>query len=399
MTKILLLIVSLISVLAFVLAIYFLFKNTSQFKNRKKSLIIIISLILIAISFFILAVAVNYVDEVFNQPNDFKDFTNIGAYGDFFGGILNPILAFIGIIAASLAFYAQYEANRQVQIQFEEQKKKDYIQNFENTFYNLINIQNQIISDIDLKPKKIFHFNSELKDFIGNNKIVNESYSENLKLDENSEITSRDVFVYIFDLLDYLLLIDSRIFIDSDIEFIERNIEDVNKFNKVFLTEFDITYNKYKIESKFPPIYNKIYSAVSSDLGHYFRNFYRIIKFIDIANFSENKVDDYKVKYNYTSILRAQISDAELKVLFFNCIYFHGKEKFKPLLEKYSFFKIINTKKIKNNIFISYYRFYDKTAFNPMKTDEQIKNFLDNKVTYDLVIKKNEKKDNATETS
>lgn len=150
MTKILLLIVSLISVLAFVLAIYFLFKNTSQFKSRKKSLIIIISLILIAISFFIIAIAINYIDDVFNQPTSFKDFTNIGAYGDFLGGILNPILAFIGIIAASLAFYAQYEANRQVQIQFKEQKKKERLDYIFNKFNSQIQLILEEINNFQL---------------------------------------------------------------------------------------------------------------------------------------------------------------------------------------------------------------------------------------------------------
>lgn len=173
MTKILLLIVSLISVLAFVLAIYFLFKNTSQFKSRKKSLIIIISLILIAISFFIIAIAINYIDDVFNQPTSFKDFTNIGAYGDFLGGILNPILAFIGIIAASLAFYAQYEANRQVQIQFKEQKKKERLDYVFNKFNSQIQLILEEINNFQLSH----YYTIYLKD-----KPVNPGFDGNIFL-------------------------------------------------------------------------------------------------------------------------------------------------------------------------------------------------------------------------
>ena len=159
---------SLISAISFGLAIYFIFMNTNEFSNKiKHNKTIIVSLILLAISLVIIGFTIDYIVDIYKEPQDFKkDFSKIGTYGDFFGGILNPILAFIGIIAASLAFYAQYEANKQVQVQFEEQKKNDYVQKFESNFYNLLSIHHQIVSDIDLKTKKIFHFNMELESFI-----------------------------------------------------------------------------------------------------------------------------------------------------------------------------------------------------------------------------------------
>lgn len=68
-------------------------------------------------------------------------------------------------------------------------------------------------------------------------------------------------------------------------------------------------------------------------MGHYFRNLYHIVKFVDKANISN--------KREYTNILRAQLSTGELLLLYFNCLSRYGNEKFKPLVEKYSLLKTI----------------------------------------------------------
>lgn len=61
-------------------------------------------------------------------------------------------------------------------------------------------------------------------------------------------------------------------------------------------------------------------------LGHYFRNLYRIVKFVDDAN-----VEDAD---NYIGVIRAQLSSAELQLLFYN-LFGPGRAKFLPLAEKY----------------------------------------------------------------
>jgi hypothetical protein len=75
-------------------------------------------------------------------------------------------------------------------------------------------------------------------------------------------------------------------------------------------------------------IYEEIYYKTQHILGHYFRNLYRIIKFFDQSSIVDKKF--------YTDIVRAQISNQELMLLFYNCLSAHGIEKFKPLVEKYS---------------------------------------------------------------
>lgn len=67
-----------------------------------------------------------------------------------------------------------------------------------------------------------------------------------------------------------------------------------------------------------------------SALDHYFRHLYRIIKYIDKAD--SFLISDDK-KYEYTSIVRATLSQYELLLLFYNGF---SHPKFKVLIEKYA---------------------------------------------------------------
>lgn len=66
-------------------------------------------------------------------------------------------------------------------------------------------------------------------------------------------------------------------------------------------------------------------------LGHYFRNLYQIVKYVDAFDISDKKF--------YTNIVRAQLSSNELYLLFYNGLSHLGREKFFPLLRSYEFFE------------------------------------------------------------
>ncbi len=77
--------------------------------------------------------------------------------------------------------------------------------------------------------------------------------------------------------------------------------------------------------------YHQFYLENRSDLGHYFRLVYNIVKFIHQSAAQDKKF--------YTNILRAQLSDQELALLFYNCIaHPEGRENFLPLAEEYQLF-------------------------------------------------------------
>jgi len=371
--------VTIIFVSALVLLFVLLFRSLF-IKTKDKSNLLNIGIVFIIIFFVFLGFLLNDSIKVLEHNTDF---TKIGPYGDYIGGVINPLISVFAVFAAGFAFYAQYQANMQVQEQFEKQEKKDYRQNFENIFFNLINIHHQIVSDIDIDVKKIYHFENDLKNFLKENEFMNSSYTKNL-IDEGN-YSSRDVFNYYFNLLDYLIWIDLQIQNGVDLETFGN---DIIKFEKIFKIKNIITYEEYSLISRFPSIYALVYNTISSDFGHYFRNLYRIIKYIDSMEFSKDKLKDFKIKYSYSSIIRSQLSDAELKVLFFNCIYYYGNKKFKPLLEKYSFFKFINTDEDdSDNVFKDFFKFYDMIAYEPIVDDKLMTDYLNNHNLSKLIIK------------
>jgi hypothetical protein len=68
-------------------------------------------------------------------------------------------------------------------------------------------------------------------------------------------------------------------------------------------------------------------------LGHYFRNLYHLIKFVNNS--------EIKDKRRYTSLARATLSQPELALLFYNGLTALG-EKFKPLIEDFGLLENFN---------------------------------------------------------
>ena len=70
----------------------------------------------------------------------------------------------------------------------------------------------------------------------------------------------------------------------------------------------------------------------------YFRHLYRIFKYID-----ESQLIDDTERYSYSCIVRAQLSEYELLLLFYNALTIddNGIYKFKNLIEKYAIFNNI----------------------------------------------------------
>jgi len=226
-----------------------------------------------------------------------------GTFGDMFGSInaLFSGLALAGIIITILLQRNELKLQRQeladTRQEFKNQNETLKIQRFENTFFNLLNIHHKIVSDIDFR----YYKNKEKDEPFSNFSYIKKTSDDK----EIVEIEGRDVFRY--------------------------------------------KYNRFKIAveenpNNWPDIYLDEYNKSQTDFGHYFRNLYRMVKLVDNTDFfydkeSTSTEEIFKLKYTYTSILRAQLSDFELAWLFYNCLSANGNEKFKPLIEKYSLLK------------------------------------------------------------
>ena len=219
-------------------------------------------------------------------------------------------LAFAGVIIGLFQQQAEIQMQREdlelqrdemrlTREEIHEQNRTFTTQRFENTFFNMLNLHHDIIDKIKVKD-------------IGGNK------------------DGRDAFGSLL-----------------------RFVKEV--FNKASASD---TIDKWVL---FNDLYTNFYNKYNSELGHYFRNLYRIIKIIDNTTFSNDKKIDHITKYEYTSIVRSQLSDDELLLLYYNCGTRNGMDFFRPYIEKYTLFK--NLPKSRVHLLGKLERLYFKSAF------------------------------------
>ncbi|MCY8912542.1 putative phage abortive infection protein [Bacillus atrophaeus] len=84
--------------------------------------------------------------------------------------------------------------------------------------------------------------------------------------------------------------------------------------------------------------YESMYNNNEENIGHYFRNLYRIVKFIEDHRFSADEDINELEKRKYRGVLRAQLSSNELLMLFYNVVYSEKGKKFALLLKGKNFF-------------------------------------------------------------
>lgn len=206
---------------------------------------------------------------------DFLDFSNTGQIGDTIGGIMGPFVAIVAAALTFLAFWVQFKAN-------EQQRQDIALERFENNLFELIHFHQEITNGLLLKCEK---HNITSKD----NK-------------EPIEKKGRDIFQLLYE----------NAIINNHADGI-RNIINTN------ITDWKTAYLNCPI----------------GFLDHYFRLLYRIFKYIDDSDKKIPEMTKDK-KYEYTSIVRATLSQYELILLFYNCLSTNGNSKFKPLIEKYA---------------------------------------------------------------
>lgn len=85
--------------------------------------------------------------------------------------------------------------------------------------------------------------------------------------------------------------------------------------------------------------FDEIYDLYRDALAHYFRIFYHILKYVDERAPSDTLF--------YSRLLRATLSNSEMILIGLNCIHGGGKDKLKPLVEKYAMLHNISEKNAK----------------------------------------------------
>ena len=108
-----------------------------------------------------------------------------------------------------------------------------------------------------------------------------------------------------------------------------RGREAISRIAGRFRNEYS-TSGSASADKQIRDAYNTFHHNFQPLIGHYFRNLYQILRFI---NDSLAGVEDKKL---YGRLVRAQLSSDELFLLFYNCLSEVGVKKFKPLVEEFA---------------------------------------------------------------
>ena len=189
-------------------------------------------------------------------------------------GAINSLFTGLALIGVAITGYLQQRDIEQQQNELKQQNKTLKIQNFEHSFFSMLSAFNDITNSLQL-------------------------YSE-----QNQYTRGRDCLrVFHKRLLNKLKKYDE--------ETLASKTSDTNELHLTVM--YDLWWEKHRTK-----------------LSHYFRTLFHIVKFVH-----EAEIED---KEKYLKIVRAQLSDQEQALLFYNCLGSPGKD-FRQFVSDYALVK------------------------------------------------------------
>jgi hypothetical protein len=229
--------------------------------------------------------------------------TDLGNFGSYLQGSTASFWALAGVLIIFVAFLFQTMQFADQRKQFKIQSDSISRQNFENKFFQLLNLHHKLVEDM-----------------------------------VDDKATGRDCFRKWYD---------GQLRCDYHAQ---KNPLRLSGGGAKFTPERELAFTLER--------YDALYRGLQGDLGHYFRNLYHIIKFVDETHDIEDNL-----KKAYTTLVRAQLSSYEQALLFYNCIHPNGEE-FYILIEKYSLFHNLDESLLLDETHEGY---YDPKAYEGSK--------------------------------
>jgi hypothetical protein len=199
------------------------------------------------------------------------------ALGSYVGGLVGPLFSLLGAVLIYKTFQAQ--------------KRNSDLQQFESTFFSLLATQRDI--------------------------------AKSLHGVENIENSRQSVFG-----VGYMYLRAAAEQLESKLR---RQLHDIDPASISTLQPAQLNAIRQSVWSQVRGAYELMYKGRESQLDHYFRHLYHIVKYIKKSYIEEAS------KREYVDIVQAQMSDDELYLAFYNGIGEHGYPKFYELMEEYQF--------------------------------------------------------------
>ena len=294
-------------------------------KNKEENIFRGVPIVIISISTFLILFSLTAPSIFVTESLFGLDFSSTGEIGDTIGGLMTPFIALAGVLMTFLAFYIQYKANLVQKRLFREELN---FNKFENQFYEMVKLHKENIQESSL--------------------IINSWYETTGGAVYNgNKIEGREVFKYYLYEITLLYHIAKKTYkgwrekdyvnrayavfyhgiehakntigIDTDKEFVNelKSVRDSVRDEVSFgfkLKDLDINLERYDF---------RLFEGHSSNIGHYYRTLYQIVKLV--ANQPEDFLT-YEVKRKYLRILRAQLSNQEQAMLFYNWFSGFGRK-------------------------------------------------------------------------
>lgn len=255
---------------------------------------------------------------------------NPGAIGDAVNGLISPIFSFSGIILTFYAFWVQYQSNI-------EQRKDIEFERFENKFFQLLELHKSNIEEMNIN-NKIFRrkcFVSMYSELYLIYKIL-DYYYKNTPVDEKKQYLYYDIDkidlaykIFFFGIgsqserqIDYYIN-------DNEKHLLQKIKNKIDAFQNDYEEKAESTTKDTIVQTLILDDNNSIYTSYClfeghvHRLAHYFRHLFQTVKFVveqDVKLLPDDK------KYYYLKTLRAQLSNHEQLLLYYNSLSIFGRE-------------------------------------------------------------------------
>lgn len=318
-------------------------KIISFFKNG--NYILYIAYFCVVIGLCVLAYFLYLINKTYDIGGNLtpEEMAQTGQVGDFIGGIVGTIWALAGVFLYFSAIRLQTkELSRQASTE-DENRYTEQIKQLENTFFNLLNIQQNIKQNLSSNFRDIKYDSRKFERSF-------HTYSGN----DFFDYAQRDLrLLYKFQMRDKFI-IDDGVYVknilhpysEATAQYLIENmlINDIVKDMSIREEDFKrIKEQKSEVDiCRAVYFYYFLYYAPS--IGHYCRHLYNILKYIDTSkrdilrficrtyNKKEERrrkiVDLHKRIRCYIAFLQSSLSTAELIILFYNSLVYEKAKKF-----------------------------------------------------------------------
>lgn len=275
----------------------------------------------VVVLFFIVIVCV--LPAILTLPG-FLDFSRTGEIGDTIGGIMGPFIAILAAILTFIAFWTQFDANREL-------VRENHRNHFENRFYKMLDIHLNNVAELNgrmedndtdsvfhkwcLEIENLFRILKLQSDFGG---FIDDVKYKSRKNDGQEEFVtfltqmqnSHDTFVKIVFETTYCLFFTGG---TSTLKYGDnKQTSKVRQYASLLTTYLVVNgIDELKILPK-----NEL-------LGRYYRHLFQIVKYVDGQ--PDDMFDEKEWKKEYLGILRSQMSDFEQLLLYYNAQSSLGK--------------------------------------------------------------------------